>query len=94
MARYRGFQHTVIEYARDVLGAPDAELFITPLACSLFGRSMELRLVAGSQVAACYGEAAVTEQYYCSMGVEPARLEQLQRGPLSFRSGQEAVMLT
>src|SRR6266545_4232844 len=45
-----GFQHIVIEYARNVLGVanaqhaeyqPDAtEAFITPLACSLAGRSL------------------------------------------------------
>jgi CTP synthase (UTP-ammonia lyase) len=59
-----GFQHIVIEYARNVLGFRDAQhaeydpyssdLFVSRLACSLVGRQMELRLVADSFVAKCY----------------------------------------
>ena len=47
-----GFQHMVLEYARNVLGYEDAQhaeydpyassLFISALACSLAGRTMEL----------------------------------------------------
>jgi CTP synthase (UTP-ammonia lyase) len=60
-----GFQHIVIEYARNVLGFKDAQhaeydpyassLFISQLACSLSGREMQLTFVPGSQVAAIYG---------------------------------------
>src|SRR5678815_3762937 len=49
-----GFQHMVLEYARNVLHYRDAQhaeydpyastLFISRLACSLAGREMELRL--------------------------------------------------
>jgi CTP synthase (UTP-ammonia lyase) len=94
-----GFQHMVIEYARNVLGLRDAqhaeydpnasELFITPLSCSLRGRSMTLQLQPGSQVAACYGSDSATEQYYCNFGVDPARVAQLRSGPLRF-SGSDA----
>jgi CTP synthase (UTP-ammonia lyase) len=93
-----GFQHMVLEYARNVLGvraahaeyeAAEGDLFITKLACSLRGRSMQLELDAGSQVAACYRSTSVTEQYYCSFGINPERLEQLRSGPLRF-SGSDA----
>ena len=93
-----GFQHMVIEYARNVLGVPGAqhgeygdggELFITPLACSLVGRSMTLKLQPDSQVAAHYGKTHVEEQYYCSFGVDPARVELLKSGPLQF-TGSDA----
>jgi CTP synthase (UTP-ammonia lyase) len=94
-----GFQHMVIEYARNVLGIRDAqhaeydpnasELFITPLSCSLRGRSMTLQLQPGSQVAAYYGSLSATEQYYCNFGVDPARVAQLRSGPLRF-SGSDA----
>ena len=57
-----GFQHMLIEYARNVLGFQDAQhaeydpyasnLFITQLACSLAGRTMQLRFTPGSRVAA------------------------------------------
>lgn len=57
-----GFQHMILEYARHVLGFPDARhaeydpyasnLFVSKLGCSLAGRQMLLRFVAGSQIAA------------------------------------------
>jgi CTP synthase (UTP-ammonia lyase) len=93
-----GFQHMVIEYARNVLGvadaqhaeyAADADGFITPLACSLVGRSMQLQLVPDSQVATYYGALSVTEQYYCQFGVNPARVASLKTGPLRV-SGSDA----
>jgi CTP synthase (UTP-ammonia lyase) len=87
-----GFQHMVVEYARNVLGVEHAEhaehdpnaaeLFITPLACSLRGRSMTLQLAADSQIATYYASTSVTEQYYCSFGVDAARVAQLKSGPL------------
>ena len=87
-----GFQHMVIEYARNVLAVPgathaeyepgSAEAFITPLACSLAGRSMTLTFAADSQVAGYYGSNSATEQYFCSLGVDPARVAQLKSGPL------------
>jgi CTP synthase (UTP-ammonia lyase) len=87
-----GFQHMIIEYARNVLGRRDAqhgeydphasELFITPLSCSLRGRSMTLQLTAGSQVAALYGSTSATEQYYCNFGVNPEHVALLKSGPL------------
>lgn len=55
---YGGFQHMILEYARNVLGYRDAQhaeydpsasaLFISELECSLGGREMHLRLVPGS----------------------------------------------
>jgi CTP synthase (UTP-ammonia lyase) len=66
-----------------------SQLFITPLSCSLRGRSMTLQLRPGSQVAACYGSSTATEQYYCNFGVDPARLAQLQSGPLQI-TGSDA----
>src|SRR5215467_1945188 len=56
-----GFQHLVIEYARNVVGFADAAhaetdpyascLFITPLSCSLVGKTMEVTMKAGSRAA-------------------------------------------
>lgn len=87
-----GMQHIVIEYARNVLGFRDAqhaeydpyasELFVSALACSLAGREMQLRLVAGSQVAKIYGATTALEQYYCNFGVHPDRVAVLASGPL------------
>lgn len=89
-----GFQHMIIEYARNVLGFRDAQhaeydpyaskLFISQLACSLAGHEMQLRFVPGSQVAAIYGCLSATEHYYCNFGVDPDCICELQRGPLSI----------
>jgi len=87
-----GFQHLIIEYARNVLGFKDAQhaeydpdasdLFISQLACSLAGREMSLTFSRGSQVAAIYGADAATEQYYCQFGVNPDCVPLLKNGPL------------
>lgn len=60
-----GFQHAVIEYARNALGFEDAkhaeydpyasELFISALSCSLVGQTMSVRLQHGSRAAGFYG---------------------------------------
>ncbi len=82
----------VIEYARNVLGfgsaqhaeyEPEAaDAFITPLACSLSGRSLGLTFDPDSKVASCYGATAANEQYYCNFGVDPERVELLKSGPM------------
>jgi CTP synthase (UTP-ammonia lyase) len=94
-----GFQHMVIEYARNVLGVKDAQhaeydpyasrLFISHLACSLAGREMQLTFVPGSQVAAIYGELSAKEHYYCNFGVNPEYIQTLRQGPLRI-SGADA----
>ncbi len=94
-----GFQHMVIEYARNVLGFKDAQhaeydpyassLFISQLACSLAGREMQLEFVPGSRVAAIYGSLSATEQYYCNFGVNPDCIAELKQGPMKI-SGSDA----
>jgi CTP synthase (UTP-ammonia lyase) len=76
-----GFQHIILEFARNVLGLADAQheetdpqaalLLISRLACSLVGRSMTITLQPGSLVARLYGQANVQEQYRCNFGVNP-----------------------
>jgi len=79
-----GFQHMVLEYARNVLHYRDAQhaeydpyastLFISRLACSLAGREMELRFESGSLVAEIYGSTSAREEYYCNFGVDPEKV--------------------
>ncbi|HET7013895.1 MAG TPA: hypothetical protein VFI65_08295 [Streptosporangiaceae bacterium] len=76
-----GFQHALIEWARNVLGlaaaqdvqsAPDGHiLLITPLACAMRGEHRPLRLAADSKLAAIYGQLSSTELYHCSFGMNP-----------------------
>jgi CTP synthase (UTP-ammonia lyase) len=51
---------------------------VTPLSCSLVGRSDRVRLTPGSRAAALYGSGAVEEDFFCNYGLNPdyrARLE-------------------
>jgi len=76
-----GFQHVVIEYARSVLGLADAahaeydpyasRLFISRLACSLAGQTMEVRLSPGTRAAQAYGRLLAREAYYCNFAINP-----------------------
>lgn len=89
-----GFQHTIIEYARNVLGFKDAQhaeynpyasdLFISKLDCSLAGREMPLSFVAESQVASIYGALSAIEHYYCNFGVNPECIPLLKGGSLNI----------
>jgi len=81
LATCGGCQHVIIEYARSVLGYVDAEhaehdpyastLFVTPLSCSLAGKTMAVTLDAGSPIAEIYGRTQIEEQYYCNFGLNP-----------------------
>jgi CTP synthase (UTP-ammonia lyase) len=94
-----GFQHMVLEYARNVLHYADAQhaeydpyastLFISRLACSLAGREMELRFEHGSLVAEIYGSTSAKEEYYCNFGVDPEKVEILASSGLRI-SGSDS----
>lgn len=76
-----GFQHALIEYARNVLGIreadhaesnPDASvLFVSPLTCSLVNVRGIVRLKEGSRIKEIYGTSEVEEEYSCSFGLNP-----------------------
>ena len=76
-----GFQHALIEYARNVCGirsashqetAPDApQLLITRLACSLVEQSEELTLASVGTLRRAYGVDRITEGYHCNFGLNP-----------------------
>jgi len=94
-----GFQHVVVEYARNVLGFADAQhaeydpyasnLFVSELACSLAGQTMAVELAAGSLAAAAYGGTAASERYYCDFGLDPDHRRLLEDGGLRV-SGVDA----
>lgn len=94
-----GFQHMVLEYARNVLGFRDAhhaeydpfasDLFLTRLACSLVGREMSLTFAPGSRVAEIYGRTSAVESYYCNFGVNPEKVALLASADLRV-SGSDA----
>lgn len=89
-----GFQHAVIEYARNVLGWADAEHaetapdaarpVIALLECTLVEATEVIRLVAGSRIRKSYGRDEITEGYRCRYGLNPALLQELTAGSLSI----------
>jgi CTP synthase (UTP-ammonia lyase) len=76
-----GFQHAVIEFARNVAGLDGAHhaeygtdaslLVVDELACSLAGQTMHVALVEGTNARAAYGREHSTERYYCRFGLNP-----------------------
>ena len=87
-----GFQHAVVEYARNVLGWADAEhgetapgatrAVIAPLACELVEAAAAVRLLPGTRIAAAYGGAEAMETYHCRYGLNPQFRAALVGGPL------------
>ncbi len=87
-----GFQHALIEYARNVLhiheadhaeANPDASvLFVTPLVCALRGIKGEVILAPGSMAARIYGKDRVTEEYNCGFGLNPQYRELIEKSNL------------
>lgn len=94
-----GFQHIILEQARNVLGLEDAEheessphalrLVISRLACSLVGREMTITLAPGSRMAEIYGVERVREQYLCNFGVNPEFAPLLKTGALRVVGSDE-----
>lgn len=84
-----GFQHAVIEYARNVLGYTEADHgesnptstmpLIAPLSCPLVGANGAIRLKEGSRVSRIYGKDEIAEEYYCNYGVN-VRYQSLLEG--------------
>lgn len=74
-----GFQHALIEYARNVCGfaeaehaetAPDSAVqVIAPLACSLIEQTGELVMAKDSRIRGAYACERVVEGYHCSYGL-------------------------
>jgi CTP synthase (UTP-ammonia lyase) len=95
-----GFQHAIVEYARNVLGWADAEHaetapeaarpVITALACSLVEAADTIRFRPGSRLAAAYGSLEADERYRCRYGLNPDFQAVLISGPLRI-SGEDAA---
>jgi CTP synthase (UTP-ammonia lyase) len=87
-----GFQHAVLEYARNVLGWADAEHaetapnaarpVIAPLACALVEATGTVRFFPNSRLAKAYGTGEAIEGYRCRYGVNPVFQAVLVSGPL------------
>lgn len=87
-----GFQHAIVEYARNVLGWADAEHaetapaasrpVITLLACALVEATETVHFLPGSRIGAIYGCDESIEGYRCSYGLNPELQATLISAPL------------
>lgn len=82
-----GFQHVVLEFARDILNLPEVKqpdfdpympnLFISALSCSLVGETRNILLNQGTKVAQIYGKEITEERYNCNFGLNDHFRDQL-----------------
>lgn len=83
-----GFQHMVIEFARNVLNIKDAQhaeydpyaskLVVNPLSCDLKGSKLDIEIVdRQSQTYQIFNEATISEKYYCNFGLNPEYQQEL-----------------
>jgi len=76
-----GFQHAVIEYARNVLGLREADHaesnptaimpIIAPLTCSLKDAQGTVQLLPNTRIFKIYGSSKTVERYFCNFGLNP-----------------------
>ncbi|KGE17654.1 glutamine amidotransferase-related protein [Paenibacillus wynnii] len=77
-----GFQHMIIEFARNVLALSEADhaeenptsslMLVAPLTCSVSEKTHTFKLTPGSKVADIYGGLEIVEQYgICNYGLNP-----------------------
>ncbi|AZF17496.1 CTP synthase [Pseudomonas sp. R3-18-08] len=95
-----GFQHAMLEYARNVLGWADAEhgelvpgakrAVITPLSCALVEADDTVRLEPYTRIAQAYGSLDIHEGYRCRYSINPAFAHALLEGAM-IASGHDAA---
>src|SRR5687767_1743204 len=91
-----GFQHALIEYARNVLSISDADHaesnpdaktpLIAKLTCSLINQSETIRIWPNTRLASIYGSLKIEESFQCSYGFNRAFLEHFQSAPMEFKT--------
>lgn len=94
-----GFQHAILEYARNILGWSDAahaetdasaaRPVLTRPSCSLVEKADRIFLQQGSRIAAIYGCTEITEAYRCNFGLNRQFETAFQGGSLAF-TGHDA----
>lgn len=89
-----GYQHAVIEYARNVLGFgpaasaeddPDTPMpVIAPLACKLYDQAEAINIEHGSRAGDIYEAEKVMEEYHCGFGVNRDFVNIFENSQLRF----------
>jgi CTP synthase (UTP-ammonia lyase) len=89
-----GFQHAMLDFARDVCGlagaahaengTPGGDDLIVELSCSLVGHEAAVDLASGSLAERLLGTSRTIERYHCSYGLSPAYLDLLASHGMRF----------
>jgi len=94
-----GYQHTIIEYARNVAGYRNAQhaeysddlanLFITKMACSLSGTRGKVTIIENTSAYKIYNTNVIEVDYFCTYGLNNDYKSPLLQGDLVV-SGTDA----
>jgi CTP synthase (UTP-ammonia lyase) len=95
-----GFQHALLEFARQVAGLPGAEHaedapttampVIAPLSCGLVEQTGGVQFAPGSRLRTIYGRDAAVEGYHCNYGLNAAYRAPLEAAGLRFTAWDDA----
>jgi CTP synthase (UTP-ammonia lyase) len=95
-----GFQHALLEFARNVAGIADADhaetnpdgpaLVVTKLGCSLVEKTGTVHFAEGSLLRSAYGSAGATEGYRCNYGFNTAYRRAFEAAGLRFTAWDDA----
>ena len=90
-----GFQHALIELARNELGFPTAdhaetnpetsEIVISRLTCSLVEAAREIRFLKGSTLDQWHEGNKALEAYHCNYGLNPSFTKRFEHAGLPFQ---------
>jgi CTP synthase (UTP-ammonia lyase) len=91
-----GFQHALIEYARNVLKLSDADHaesnsetstpLISKLKCALINQSEIIRIWPNTRLSQLYNSLKVEESYQCSYGFNRDFLRAFESAPMEFKT--------
>lgn len=94
-----GFQHMLLEFARNVCGLSEVahgevepgapEQLIVPLDCSLLGEEATVVVTGGTRAAQILGPGPATERYFCRYGLNRDYLATLESNGLVFSGRDE-----
>lgn len=89
-----GFQHALIEYARNVCGVNDANhaetnpdgnsLVVTSLVCPLVEKTAHITFTPGSQLSNIFKGQKTNEGYHCNYGLNPEWKTRLEKAGVHF----------
>lgn len=95
-----GYQHAVIEYARNALGLvsaasiedePAAKIpVITALGCGLYDESRVINIERESRAGDIYRADRIMEEYHCGFGVNPELVHIFENSELKFSGHDES----